>query len=163
MKKIFFLAVGFFIMLSGCTNAKEENLLKAKWTLEDSLKPSIAFERSKENNNNGIFYIDSQISYEDFIKYIKTLEDESFSIDWRYSDTDSIEKIEQEYLKRDEKDNIFSDGYINIRMCREKTSEKEGICFFMQWADKETYNKLNPDSPTSYSFKLETEAFENQE
>lgn len=27
----------------------------------------------------------------------------------------------------------------------------------MQWVDKETYNKLNPENKVEYSFKLETE------
>ena len=42
-------------------------------------------------------------------------------------------------------------------MCKNKDATNKEICFFMQWVDKETYNKLNPENKVEYSFKLETE------
>ena len=58
---------------------------------------------------------------------------------------------------KNEKGGIFSDGYINVRMCKDKDATNKEICFFMQWVDKETFNKLNPENKVEYSFKLETE------
>lgn len=156
MKKIFILTIIFIILLTGCGKVKKQNYLKAQWSLDETLKPSIIFERSNKNDSYGVFYTDSQIKFEEFLEYIKTLESNKFAIDWRYSDTKSIAELEEEYANKDKENSKFNDGYINIRMCNENKNQ-ESYCFFMQWVDKNLYNSLNTDSPTSYSFKLETE------
>lgn len=146
-----------FIMLiltltCGCSLKKEKiNYLKESWQLEDALKPNLTFERSNKNDSYGVFYVDSQVAFDSFITYLKTLKDNKFTIDWRYSDVDTIEKLEKSYTDKTAEDSIFKDGYVNFKMCNTE------VCFFMQWVDKETYNKLNNQNPTSYSFKLETE------
>jgi len=156
MKKLFIISLMLIALLTGC-GQKKENKLKEVWSLDESLKPSLKFERSKKNDSYGIFYIDSQIKFEDFITYIKKLEEKKFTVDWRYSDVNSIKKLEESYSNKESEDSIFKDGYINFRMCQEKNEDNNQTCFFMQWVDKEQYNLLNKDNPTSYSFKLETE------
>lgn len=151
MKKVLFLIL-MLTLTCGCSLKKEEiNYLKESWQLDDTLKPNLTFERSNKNDSYGVFYVDSQIAFDSFITYLKTLNDNKFSIDWRYSDVDSIEKLEKSYSDKTQEDSIFKDGYINFKMC------SSDVCFFMQWVDKEIYNKLNNQNPTSYSFKLETE------
>ena len=152
MKKNVLFILLILILTCGCSLKKEEiNYLKETWQLEENIKPNITFERSNKNEAFGVFYADSQITFDSFITYIKTLKDNKFSIDWRYSDVDTIEKLEKNYNDQTTEDNILKDGYVNFKMCNTE------VCFFMQWVDKETYNKLNNHNPTSYSFKLETE------
>ena len=157
MKKIFLLIIMLITLSTGCVEKEKENPLKAQWTLEETLKPTIVFERSIENNSYGVFYKDTQITFEEFMTYVKTLEENKFTIDWRYSDTKTIKTLEEEYINKDKEGSKFSDGYINLRMCKNLEKEEDSYCFFMQWVDKELYNSLNKDNPTSYSFKLETE------
>ena len=157
MKKIFLLTSLLIILSTGCVEKEKENPLKAEWTLDETLKPAIAFERSVKNDSYGIFYKDTQITFDEFLTYIKTLETNKFTVDWRYSDTNNIKTLEQEYTNKDKEDSKFSDGYINLRMCNKVEKEEDSYCFFMQWVDKELYNSLHKDNPTSYSFKLETE------
>lgn len=150
--KILFIIFILFLTC-GCNNTKKEeiNYLKENWNLDETLKPDIVFERSNKNESYGVFYVDSQITFDTFINYAKKLKENKFSIDWRYSDVDSIEKFETNYSNKTTENNIFKDGYINLKMCNSE------MCFFMQWVDKEIYNNLNKENPTSYSFKLETE------
>ena len=140
-------------MFSGCSS-KKENMLKQSWILDNELKPKITLERSKKNEVGGIFYTDSQIEFNQFLEYIKTLSEKGFEVDWRYSDTKTIEELENAYTSENS-NSPFNDGYINFRMCSK--DENKDLCIFMQWADKKLYNKLHKDKPTSYSFKLETE------
>lgn len=157
MKKNFLILIAIIFIITGCnTPIIKENKLKAKWTLDESLKPDINFTRSSDNDANGVFYSEGQITYEEFRSYITTLEKKGFKLDWRYSDAETLDEIDKAKTKN-EKDGIFSDGYINIRMCKDKDETNNEICFFMQWVDKETYNKLNPENKIEYSFKLETE------
>ena len=151
MKKLLVIMLIISFMMTGCVKEiiKKRNYLDVKWTLEEELKPEIVFDRSKKNDAYGIFYVDeSQVKFEDFIKYLEKLEEKSFKVDWRYSDTDSITKLKEEYEKSGD---IFKDNYINYKVCDEK------LCIFMQWVNKEEYNKTNKDKPVTYSFKLETE------
>lgn len=156
MKRIVLIVIILLTLTTGCKEEKI-NYLKADWTLDQKLKPNITFERSNPNDSYGVFYVDSQITFEQFKTYLKTLEENDFKVDWRYSDANSISKLEENYKDKQTKDNIFADGYINYKMC------KEDICLFMQWVDKDTYNTLNKDKPTSYSFKLETEGIPKEE
>ena len=151
MKKLFMLFILVILLCTVGCSKKPINYMKVDWTLDSSIKPNFKFERSKKNDSNGIFYVDSQIEFSKFVEYIKTLKENKFEIDWKYSDVDSIEKLEEEYSKTDSKDNIFNDGYVNFKMCKDK------LCLFMQWVNKEKYNSLNKDKPCSYSFYLETE------
>lgn len=157
MKKILLLILVLTFLSTGCVEKEKENPLKAEWTLEETLKPSIVFERSTKNDSYGVFYRDTQITFEEFMTYIKTLEENKFTIDWRYSDTKTIKALEEEYTNKDKENSKFSDGYINLRMCKNLEKEEDSYCFFMQWVNKEVYNSLNKNNPTSYSFKLETE------
>lgn len=156
MKKNFLILITTIFILTACNTPIKENKLKAKWTLDESLKPDITFTKSTDNDVNGIFYSEGQITYEEFRSYITTLEKNGFKLDWRYSDAETLDAIDKAKTKN-EKDGIFSDGYINVRMCKDKDAANKEICFFMQWVDKETYNKLNPENKVEYSFKLETE------
>ena len=134
----------------GCSK-KEINYMEQEWKLDESLKPSFTFERSNKNKKDGVFYTDTQVEFSKFLEYVKSLEEKKYVVDWRYSDVDSIKKLEEESKSMDNDKGIFSDGYINLRMC------KENDCFFMQWVNKEKYNSINKDKPTSYSIKIETE------
>ncbi len=156
MKKNFLILIVTIFILTACNTPIKENKLKAKWTLDESLKPDITFTKSTDNDVNGIFYSEGQITYEEFRSYITTLEKNGFKLDWRYSDAETLNAIDKAKTKN-EKGGIFSDGYINVRMCKDKDTTNKEICFFMQWVDKETYNKLNPENKVEYSFKLETE------
>ena len=145
-KTIFILFIA--LLLFGCAK-KEINYLEADWTMDSSIKPEIIFDRSKKNDAYGIFYVDeSQISFESFTKYIEKLEENNFKVDWKYSDTNSLEKLKEEYKNNGE---IFKDKYVNYKMCNDKN------CIYMQWVNKEEYNKININKPVSYSFKLDTE------
>ena len=157
MKKILLLMFVLIFLSTGCVEKEKENPLKAEWTLEETLKPAVVFERSNKNDSYGIFYRDTQITFEEFMTYIKVLEENKFTIDWRYSDTKTIKDLDTEYANKDKENSKFSDGYINLRMCKNLEKEENSYCFFMQWVDKELYNSLNKNNPTSYSFKLETE------
>lgn len=151
MKKII-LFILIILTFTGCSLEKKEiNYLKENWQLDSTLKPTFAFEKSNKTDSYGTFYVDSQITFESFISYIKSLEANKFSINWKYSDVSTIEEFEKSYSEQTKENNIFKDGYVNIKMCNTE------VCFFMQWVNKETYNTLNKDKPTSYSFKLETE------
>ena len=148
MKKYLYVVL-LILLVTGCGKNEKINYLETDWSLDDALKPTFIFDRSKEKEPYGIFYVDeSQVKFEEFTAYLEVLEKNKFSTEWKYSDTDSIVKLKEEYEKNGE---IFKDHYINYKMCNEE------ICFFMQWVNKEEYNKVNTDKPTSYSFKLETE------
>lgn len=156
MKKRYIYILIILLLITGCKK-NPRNYMKVKWKLDDNLKPTVNFERSKDNNSYGIFYIDSQMKFEDFDNYIKKLEENGFKVNWKYSDIKSIKDLEESYNNKSDEDNIFSDGYVNFEMCNDK------MCFFMQWANKEVYNSINKDKATSYSFKLEPEDINNKE
>ena len=149
MKKYIFIVL-VLILTVGCSKEKIEfNYLEAKWTLDESLKPEIVFDRSKENDSHGVFYVDeTQVKFEDFVAYLEKLEENKFSTDWRYSDTSTIKDLKEQYEKNGD---ILKDYYINFKMCNEE------LCIFIQWVNKEEYNKSNTEKPVSYSFKLETQ------
>lgn len=156
MKKYLIALLIISLMMTGCVKEiiKKRNYLDVKWTLDEELKPEIEFDRSKKNDAYGIFYVDeTQVKYEEFIKYLEKLEEKEFKVDWRYSDTDSIAKLKEKYEKKGE---IFKDNYINYKVC------KDNICIFMQWVNKEEYNKTNKEKPVTYSFKLETEKLQEE-
>lgn len=148
MKKFLILNVFLLLIICGCGKS-EENLLKVDWQLDNSIRPSFNFERSKKNNYKGIFYVDSQITFNDFVTYAKKLKDNGYEIVWQYSDAKTLDEIEKQYSNQSSKDNIFKDGYINYKVC------KSDDCLMMQWVDKEKYNSTNKEKPVSYSFKLE--------
>ena len=147
MKKIL-LILTFLLLLTGCKK-EEISYLDVDWTMDSDLKPEIVFDRSVKNDAYGIFYVDNeQVSFETFTKYIEKLEEKNYKVDWKYSDTDSLKKLKEEH---DKEGDIFKDKYVNYKMCNEKD------CIYMQWVNKEEYNKLNKDKQVSYSFKLDTE------
>lgn len=152
MKKVLrvLLVITMIIIVSGCGKTNKINYLEENWNLNNEIKPDITFERSKKNDSYGVFYVDSQIDMKEYINYLKKLQNNKLKVDWKYSDVDSIEKLESENTK------ILDDGYINFKMCNDE------VCIFTQWVNKDTYNKLNKDKPTSYSFKLETEKLINE-
>ena len=117
MKKkiLFFIALLFII--TGCKKVENINYLKKDWELDEKIKPTFQIERSNKNDNGfGLFYVDSNLPFNKFIQYLETLKTNNFKIDWRYSDVDTIEKLQGEY-ESEKKDGIFSDGYINFQMC----------------------------------------------
>ncbi len=155
MKKRILILFVFISILTACTPEIQENKLKAKWKLDGELKPDITFTKSTDNDAFGVFYAEGQITYEEFRSYIHTLENKGFKLDWRYSDAESLDLIDKAKSTNGE---IFSDGYINIRMCKDKDkNQTEDLCLFMQWVNKDVYNRLNNESKIEYSFKLETE------
>ena len=66
MKKNFLILIVTIFILTACNTPIKENKLKAKWTLDESLKPDITFTKSTDNDVNGIFYSEGQITYEEF-------------------------------------------------------------------------------------------------
>lgn len=153
MKKIL-LVLSILFIISGCKK-EEISYLDVEWTMDSELKPEITFDRSKKNDSYGIFYVDeSQVSFQTFTKYIEKLESKNYKVDWKYSDTDSLKKLKEEYEKDGE---ILKDKYVNYKMCDDKN------CIYTQWVNKEEYNKLNSSKPVSYSFKLETEKIITEE
>ncbi len=150
MKKKIVIIIALLFVIAGCKKVEKINYVKKNWELDQSLKPTFEIERSNKNDDGfGVFYVDSQLQFDKFKEYLETLKGKNFKIDWRYSDVDTIEKLQGEY-ESEKEDGIFSDGYINFQMCTDE------VCFFMQWVDKDLYNSLNKDNPTTYSFKLET-------
>ena len=125
--KILFIII-LLTLTCGCSLKKEEiNYLKETWQLEETLKPNVTFERSNKNDSYGVFYVDSQITFDLFVNYLKTLKENKFYIDWRYSDVDSIENLEKSYKDKESENSIFKDGYVNFKMCNTE------VCFFMQF------------------------------
>ena len=49
MKKILLLMFVLIFLSTGCVEKEKENPLKAEWTLEETLKPAVVFERSNKN------------------------------------------------------------------------------------------------------------------
>lgn len=143
MKK---LLIVFIIILLTCSCSKKEikvNNLKIKWPLNDVIKPSFSFQKSLKKDKYDIFYNEKQITLNNYIDYIKLLEKNNYSVDWRYSDTDSSDKLNDS--------SILDDGYINYMLCN------DNACLFTQYVDKEKYNSINKDAHILYSFKIEIE------
>ena len=102
MKKNFLILIVTIFILTACNTPIKENKLKAKWTLDESLKPDITFTKSTDNDVNGIFYSEGQITYEEFRSYITTLEKNGFKLDWRYSDAETLDAIDKAKTKKAE-------------------------------------------------------------
>ncbi|MDD6879247.1 MAG: hypothetical protein PUD59_03340 [bacterium] len=141
MKKILLFITLLFLII-GCSN-KENKKLLIEWPLEVDIMPSFNFDRSIKKDSKEIFYTDTQITLEQYINYVKMLEENNFIIDWRYSDVDSSNKLTNP--------DILKDGYINCMLHNDKTS------LFIQYVEVDKYNSINKDTTVLYSFKIEIE------
>lgn len=130
MKKYLNIIVIVFIctLLIGCKTKNTDHHMTIEWTYDETLIPEGGFDRSSDSEPYGKFYKSEEISYDEFVDYIKKLDGLGYKINPLYSDYDSIQNIKN--VKNKNK-------IIELKVCNNENGDNY-LCFIIDWTDDKT-------------------------
>lgn len=127
MKKYLIIILIVFVCstLIGCKSNNTDHHMTIEWKYNKSLIPKGGFDSSSDSEPYGKFYKSSKMSYNEFVDYIKQLDNLGYKINPLYSDYTSINNIKN--VKNDNK-------IIELKVCNSDSGD-DYLCFIVDWTD----------------------------